>query len=51
VAVLKRAGAAGARVIGGGFGGHVLGLMPPGAVAPAGAMEVRPGAGARVLER
>jgi galactokinase len=51
VAVLKRAGAAGARVIGGGFGGHVLGLMPPGTVAPAGVMEVRPGAGARVLER
>jgi galactokinase len=51
VAVLKAAGAAGARVIGGGFGGHVLGLMAPGAVAPAGAMEVRPGAGARVLER
>jgi len=51
VATLKAAGAAGARVIGGGFGGHVLGLMPPDAVAPQGAMEVRPGAGARVLER
>ncbi|HEY1776954.1 MAG TPA: galactokinase [Solirubrobacteraceae bacterium] len=51
VGTLKDAGAAGARVIGGGFGGHVLGLMPPGAVAPPGAIEVRPGAGARVLER
>ena len=51
VARLKSAGAAGARVLGGGFGGHVLGLMPPDAVAPAGAAEVRPGAGARVLER
>jgi galactokinase len=51
VAALREAGAAGARVIGGGFGGHVLGLMPPDAVAPAGALEVRPGPGARVLER
>jgi len=51
VAALHAAGAAGARLIGGGFGGHVLGLLPPGASAPAGAAEVRPGAGARVLER
>ncbi|HXR13442.1 MAG TPA: galactokinase [Solirubrobacteraceae bacterium] len=51
VAALHDAGAAGARVIGGGFGGHVLGLLPPGVAVPAGAAEVRPGAGARVLER
>jgi galactokinase len=45
---LKRAGALGARVIGGGFGGHVLGLLPSGAQAPEAATEVRPCAGARV---
>jgi galactokinase len=44
-------GAAGARLIGGGFGGSVLGLLPPDAVAPEGAIEVRPGPGALVLER
>jgi galactokinase len=48
---LHEAGAAGARVIGGGFGGHVLGLLPPDAVAPEGARAVRPGPGARVLSR
>jgi galactokinase len=47
---LKEAGALGARLHGGGFGGHVLGLLPPGASPPAGALEVRPGPGARVLE-
>jgi len=47
---LERAGAIGARVVGGGFGGHVLGLLPPGAAAPQGSLEVRPSAGARVLE-
>jgi galactokinase len=51
VAVLHDAGAAGARVIGGGFGGHVLGLFGPGCTPPAGALEVRPGGGARVTER
>ena len=51
VEILHAAGAAGARLMGGGFGGHVLGLLPPGAVAPDGAHEVRPGPGARVLER
>jgi galactokinase len=51
VAALHTAGAAGARVIGGGFGGHVLGLLPPGVLPPPGAAEVRPGPGARVLER
>ena len=49
VATLKGAGALGARVVGGGFGGNVLGLMPPGTVAPAGATVVSPGPGARVL--
>ncbi len=48
---LKAAGALGARIVGGGFGGHVLGLLPPGVRAPDGALEVRPGPGARVLER
>jgi galactokinase len=43
---LHRAGAAGARVVGGGFGGHVLGLLPPDAPPPAGALEVHPGPGA-----
>jgi galactokinase len=49
VAALRRAGAAGARVVGGGFGGHVLGLMPAGAAAPSGSREVRPGPGAHLL--
>jgi galactokinase len=48
VRALKTAGALGARISGGGFGGHVLGLLPPGAVAPEGALEVRPGPGAWV---
>jgi galactokinase len=47
---LREAGAAGARIVGGGFGGHVLGLMPPGAAAPADAHEVRPGPGARLVD-
>lgn len=45
---LKRAGAIGARIVGGGFGGHVLGLLPPDGRAPAAALEVRPGPGARI---
>ncbi len=49
VATLKAAGALGARIVGGGFGGNVLGLMPPGAVAPAGATVVSPGPGAHLL--
>ena len=49
VARLLEAGAAGARIIGGGFGGCVLGLFAPGAAAPADALEVRPGAGAHLL--
>jgi galactokinase len=46
---LRQAGALGARIMGGGFGGYVLGLLPPGAAAPDDALEVRPGDGARVL--
>ncbi len=51
VARLKSAGAAGARLMGGGFGGHVLGLMPPGQAPPADALEILPGPGARMVER
>jgi galactokinase len=46
---LRKAGAIGARIVGGGFGGNVLGLLPPGASAPPGTIEVRPGRGARLL--
>jgi galactokinase len=49
VAGLLQAGAAGARLIGGGFGGSVLGLFAPSVALPAGALEVRPAAGARML--
>jgi galactokinase len=49
VATLKRAGAAGARIVGGGFGGSVLGLLPPGAEPPPGALVVTPGEPARLL--
>jgi len=49
VARLRAAGAIGARIVGGGFGGHVLGLFPPGATPPAPAREVHPGPGARLL--
>jgi galactokinase len=48
VARCKQAGALGARIMGGGFGGSVLALLPAGAVAPSGAVEVRSGPGARV---
>ncbi len=51
VTELLSAGASGARIVGGGFGGHVLGLLPPGTHAPAGAHEVKPGPGAHLLER
>jgi galactokinase len=44
------AGAAGARLLGGGFGGSVLGLLPPGIAVPAQAREVRPCMGARVAD-
>jgi galactokinase len=49
VARLRDAGAAGARIMGGGFGGHVLGLFPAGATPPEGSLEVHPGAGARIV--
>jgi galactokinase len=43
VAELKEAGAAGARMVGGGFGGAVLALLGPGVVRPGGALVVEPG--------
>ena len=43
---LKAAGAAGARMVGGGFGGAVLALLGPGVVAPAGALAVAASAAA-----
>ena len=43
------AGAAGARIMGGGFGGAVLALFPPGAQPPRGAVTVRPSPAARLL--
>ena len=49
VARLKAGGAAGARMMGGGFGGAVLALLPPGSAAPAGAVGVAPGLPARLL--
>ena len=49
VARLRGGGAVGARLIGGGFGGSVLGLLPPGSEVPDGAIEVWAGPGARLL--
>jgi galactokinase len=46
---MKRAGAAGARIMGGGFGGAVLALFPPVAQPPGDAVPVAPAAGARLL--
>ena len=46
---LKAAGAAGARMMGGGFGGAVLALFPTGGVRPAGATAAVPGPAARLL--
>ena len=40
---LKAAGAAGTRMVGGGFGGAVLALLAPGVAVPAGAVRVAPG--------
>jgi galactokinase len=48
---MKDAGALGARIMGGGFGGHALGLLPPGADPPPGAVPVRPGPGAGLHSR
>jgi galactokinase len=50
VARVRDAGAAGARIMGGGFGGCVLGLFAPGAHPPQDAIEVRPGPGAHLLD-
>ena len=47
---LRSAGAAGARVVGGGFGGSVLGLFARGVPVPADAREVHPGPGARLID-
>jgi galactokinase len=49
VARAKQAGAVGARMMGGGFGGVVLALFPPDAKPPDDALLVRPAAGARVV--
>jgi galactokinase len=46
---LKEAGAAGARIMGGGFGGAVLALFPPDAKPPEDAQPVAPAQGARLL--
>ncbi len=43
---LRDAGAPGARMVGGGFGGHVLALLPPGVAPPDGATVVQPSPGA-----
>jgi galactokinase len=50
VARLKAAGAAGARIVGGGFGGSVLALFAPDAPPPPGTTVVEPAASARVLD-
>jgi len=46
---LRATGASGARLVGGGFGGSVLGLFAPDVPSPDGVREVRPGAGAHLL--
>jgi galactokinase len=46
----RAAGAAGARLMGGGFGGHILALFPPGVPLPPDARPVAPAAGARILD-
>jgi galactokinase len=51
VARAKEAGAVGARMMGGGFGGVVLALYPPDATPPPDAARVSPSAGARVTAR
>ena len=50
VARLRDCGAAGARMVGGGFGGSILGLFAPGGSPPAQARDVRPSAGAHLLQ-
>jgi galactokinase len=49
VAACRDAGALGARIMGGGFGGSVLALFPPEARPPDAAVRVFPGPGARLL--
>jgi galactokinase len=49
VEACKDAGALGARIMGGGFGGSVLALFPPEAKPPSGSLPVRPSRGARAL--
>jgi galactokinase len=46
---LKQAGAVGARMVGGGFGGAVLALLPPGVAVPDSALAVAPGLPAGLL--
>jgi galactokinase len=46
---LRRAGASGARLMGGGFGGSVLGLFAPETPPPPRTLDVRPSAGAHLL--
>jgi galactokinase len=50
VELLKRAGAAGARMVGGGFGGSVLALFAPEVEPPADTIVVRPGPAARLIQ-
>jgi galactokinase len=49
VGACHEAGALGARIMGGGFGGSVLALFPPWAGLPDAAVRVAPGPGARLL--
>jgi galactokinase len=49
VEACREAGALGARIMGGGFGGSVLALFPPGTRMPEPAIRVSPGPGARLL--
>jgi galactokinase len=49
VEALRDRGAAGARIVSGGFGGSVLSLFAPGDTPPADAREVRPSVGAHLL--
>jgi galactokinase len=49
VETCREAGALGARIMGGGFGGSVLALFPPGAQLPRGAVGVEPSPAARLV--
>jgi galactokinase len=49
VEACRAAGAIGARIVGGGFGGSVLALFPPGVQPPPGTVRVEPGPAARLL--